>query len=91
MDNGYFILGIIFSFFMAMYGFAYLSFLFEKIKQKRIVKIQSEKEKIKQKELKEKREIREKKLQEFNLRKERIQKELILLNKMKEKKSHKVI
>ncbi|TXE11133.1 hypothetical protein FUA26_08690 [Seonamhaeicola algicola] len=90
MDNGYIILGIIALLFLSMYGFAYLSVVQEKIKQKKNLKIQQEQEELKKQRLIANQKIRDEKLRKFNQRKEEIQHELMLLEKMKLKQSQKV-
>lgn len=90
MDNGYIILGIIALLFLSMYGFAYLSVVQEKIKQKKNLKIQQEKDALKKQRLIANQKIRDEKLRKFNKRKEEIQHELMLLEKMKLKQSQKV-
>lgn len=90
MDNGYIILGIIALLFLSMYGFAYFSVSIEKIRQKRAQKIQLERNEIKKQQRIKNQQIRDEKLRKFNQRKEEIQNELMLLEKIKLKQSQKV-
>ena len=85
MENGYVILGIIALLFLSMYGYAYFSVAYEKLKQKRRLKALAEKEAIRRQESLKKQEIIDEKVRKFNERKEEIQNELLLLKKMKEK------
>ncbi len=91
MDNGYIILGIIAILFLCMYGFSYFSVAIEKMKQKRSLKIQAERNEIKKQQRIKNQKIRDEKLRKFNERKEEIQRELMLLEKMKQKQSQKVV
>ncbi|MFI1743668.1 hypothetical protein [Thalassobellus sediminis] len=85
MENGYIILGIIALLFLSMYGYAYFSVAIEKIKQKREAKRLLAKEELRRLESLEKQKIIDAKVQKFNDRKEEIHRELVLLEKMKNK------
>lgn len=85
MDNGYVILGIIALLFLSMYGFSYLSVVREKIAQKNEEKKQLEKEELRRQRLIKNQEIIDLRVSAFNKRKEEIQRELMLLERMKEK------
>lgn len=85
MENGYVILGIIALLFLSMYGFAYFSVLLEKIKAKKEIKRDIEREELRRQESIKKQAIIDEKVRRFNERKEEIHKELVLLEKMKEK------
>ena len=85
MENGYVILGIIALLFLSMYGFAYFSVLLEKIKAKKEIKRDIEREELRRQESIKKQAIIDEKVRRFNERKEEIHQELILLEKMKEK------
>lgn len=85
MENGYVILGIIALLFLSMYGYAYFAVAFEKMKQKRKTRFEIEKEELRREESLKKQEFINEKVRKFNERKEEIQNELLLLEKMKEK------
>ncbi|MCF7560479.1 hypothetical protein L3X39_07505 [Sabulilitoribacter multivorans] len=85
MDNGYIILGIIALLFLSMYGYSYLSVFREKMVQKREQKKQLEKEELRRQRRLENQKIVDERVMAFNKRKEEIQRELMLLEKMKEK------
>jgi len=85
MENGYVILGIIALLFLSMYGYAYFSVSIVKIKQKREAKRLIAKEELRRQESLEKQKIIDAKVEKFNERKEEIQRELMLLEKMKNK------
>ena len=85
MDNGYVILGIIALLFLSMYGFSYLSVIREKIAQKNEEKKQLEKEELRRQRRIKNQEIIDLRVSAFNKRKEEIQRELMLLERMKEK------
>jgi Flp pilus assembly protein TadB len=85
MENGYVILGIIALLFLSMYGYAYLSVALEKIKAIREKKRNVHKLELRRQESLKKQEIIDEKVRNFNERKEEIQKELMLLGKMKER------
>ncbi|MDP5158953.1 MAG: hypothetical protein NWQ07_10280 [Flaviramulus sp.] len=85
MDNGYVILGIIALLFLSMYGFSYLSVVREKIAQKNEEKKQLEKEELRRQRRIKNQEIIDLRVSAFNKRKEEIQRELMLLERMKEK------
>jgi len=85
MENGYIILGIIALLFLSMYGYAYFSVAIVKIKQKREAKRLLVKEELRRQESLEKQKIIDAKVEKFNERKEEIQRELLLLEKMKKK------
>jgi len=85
MENGYVILGIIAVLFLSMYGFSYLSVAREKLAQKKYQEAELEKaERRRQARLKHQA-IMDEKVRKFNERKEEIQRELVLLKKMKAK------
>lgn len=85
MDNGYVILGIIALLFLSMYGYAYFSVALEKIKAIREKKRIIHKSELRHQESLKKQEVIDEKVRKFNDRKEEIQKELMLLEKMKER------
>ena len=85
MENGYVILGIIALLFLSMYGYAYLSVAVEKIKQKRAANKLAEKSELRRLESLKKQAIIDEKVRKFNERKDEIQRELMLLEKMKTK------
>lgn len=85
MENGYIILSIISLLFLSMYGYSYASVIMESIKQKKAKKKELDNEKARLKKRLENQEIRDEKLRQFNKRKEEIQHELMLLEKMKKK------
>lgn len=85
MDNGYIILGIIALLFLSMYGYSYLSVVREKMLQKNEHKKQLEKEEIRRQRRIKNQQIIDERVKAFNKRKEEIQRELMLLEKMKEK------
>lgn len=85
MENGYIILGIIALLFLSMYGYAYLAVALEKMKQKREAKKSIEKEELRRIESLKKQEIIDEKVRKFSKRKDEIQRELMLLEKMKSK------
>lgn len=85
MENGYVILGIIALLFLSMYGYAYLAVAVEKIKQKREANKAAEKEELRRLESLKKQAIIDEKVRKFNERKDEIQRELMLLEKMKTK------
>lgn len=85
MDNGYIILGIIALLFLSMYGYSYLSVFREKMVQKREQKKQLDKEELRRQRRLENQKIVDERVMAFNKRKEEIQRELMLLEKMKEK------
>ena len=85
MENGYVILGIVALLFISMYGYAYLSVALEKIKAIREKKRNVHKFELRKQESLKKQEIIDEKVRAFNQRKEEIQKELMLLGKMKER------
>jgi Flp pilus assembly protein TadB len=83
MENGYVILGIIALLFLSMYGYAYFSVALEKIKAIREKKRNVHKMEQRHQESLKKQELIDEKVRKFNERKEEIQKELMLLEKMK--------
>tara|TARA_R110002049_G_scaffold44064_2_gene129182 strand:+ start:2200 stop:2469 length:270 start_codon:yes stop_codon:yes gene_type:complete len=85
MENGYVILGIIALLFLSMYGYAYLAVALEKIKQKRAANKSIKKEELRRLESLKKQELIDEKVRKFNERKDEIQRELMLLEKMKSK------
>lgn len=85
MQNGYIILGIIALLFISMYGFAYYSVFMEKIKAKKNKELDAEKEAMRLEQRKKNQELIDARVNKFNERKEEIHRELMLLEKMKEK------
>ncbi|WP_298555131.1 hypothetical protein [uncultured Algibacter sp.] len=85
MDNGFIILGIIALLFLSMYGFSYLSVAREKMSQKKEQQKELEKAGLRRQARIKNQEIIDERVRKFNQRKEEIQHELMLLNKMKEK------
>lgn len=85
MENGFVILGIIALLFLSMYGYAYLAVAVEKIKQKREANKVAEKAELRRLESLKKQAIIDEGVRKFNERKEEIQRELMLLEKMKTK------
>ena len=85
MENGYVILGIIALLFLSMYGFSYLSVFREKMAQKKEYQKQLDKEELRRQRRLKNQQIIEERVKAFNKRKEEIQRELMLLEKMKEK------
>lgn len=85
MENGFVILGIIALLFLSMYGYAYFSTAMVKIKLKREAKRLEVKEQLRREERLKKQEFINEKVRKFNKRKEEIQHELMLLEKMKVK------
>ncbi|MGA1227397.1 MAG: hypothetical protein ACO3VF_09250 [Tamlana sp.] len=85
MENGYVILGIIALLFLSMYGYSYLSVFREKMIQKTEQAKQLEKEELRRQRRAKNQEIIDNRVEAFNKRKEEIQHELMLLEKMKEK------
>lgn len=83
MENGFVILGIIALLFLSMYGYAYLSTEMVKIKLKREAKKALAKEELRKQASLRNQEIIDEKVRKFNKRKEEIQHELMLLEKMK--------
>lgn len=84
MGNGLVILGIIALLFLSMYGYSYLSVTQEKRKVKREQKQQLEKDALRREKRLAHQSIIDEKVRKFNKRKEEIQHELKLLEKMKE-------
>ncbi|SHJ18011.1 hypothetical protein [Algibacter luteus] len=85
MENGYIILGIIALLFLSMYGFSYFSVAREKMIQKRTQQKELEKAELRRQARIKNQELIDERVRKFNERKEEIQHELMLLNKMKEK------
>ncbi len=85
MENGYVILGIIALLFLSMYGYAYFSVSWEKIKERKSYKRDIETEALRREESIQKQAVIDERVCKFNARKEQIQYELMLLEKMKEK------
>ncbi len=85
MEHGYLILSLVALLFISMYGYSYMSVSREMLKQKRKEKTELAKEERRRQERIKNQEIRDEKLREFNERKEEIQRELALLEKMKQK------
>jgi uncharacterized membrane protein len=84
MENGLVILGIITLLFLSMYGYSYLSVAREKMKVKKEQKVQLEKDALRREKRLAHQAIIDEKVRKFNKRKEEIQRELKLLEKMKE-------
>lgn len=85
MENGYVILGIIALLFLSMYGYAYFSVFMEKVKARKNKEVESEKEAVRLEQRKKNQELIDERVRKFNERKEEIHRELMLLEKMKEK------
>lgn len=85
MENGFVILGIIALLFLSMYGYAYLSTAMVKIKLKREANRAIEKEELRRQKSLKRQEMIDERVRKFNKRKEEIQHELMLLEKMKTK------
>lgn len=85
MENGYVILGIIALLFLSMYGYAYFSVFMEKIRARKNKELAIEKEALRLEQRKKNQEIIDERVRKFNKRKEEIHRELLLLEKMKEK------
>lgn len=85
MENGYIILGIIALLFASMYGFSYFSVAIEKMNQKKAQRKELEKEALRRQARIKNQELIDARVRKFTERKEEIQHELMLLNKMKEK------
>lgn len=85
MQNGYVILGIIALLFLSMYGYAYFSVFMEKVKARKNKELTIEKEALRLEQRKKNQEIIDERVRKFNKRKEEIHRELLLLEKMKEK------
>ncbi|MEC3907161.1 hypothetical protein VOI54_09020 [Tamlana sp. 2201CG12-4] len=85
MENGYVILGIIALLFLSMYGYSYFSVAREKMRMKREKKRQLEQDALRRERRLKHQAIIDEKVENFNKRKEEIQRELQLLEKMKEK------
>ncbi|MBP0903742.1 hypothetical protein ACFSKN_04070 [Mariniflexile gromovii] len=83
MQNGYIILGIIALLFLSMYGYAYFSVFMEKIKARKNKEADVEKEAIRLENRRKNQELIDERVRKFNERKEEIQRELMLLDKMK--------
>jgi len=85
MDNGFIILGIIALLFLSMYGFSYFSVAMEKMKQKKILQKELDKAEVRRQARVQNQELIDERVRKFAERKEEIQHELMLLEKMKEK------
>jgi hypothetical protein len=85
MDNGFIILGIIALLFLSMYGFSYFSVAREKINQKKIQQKELDKAESRRQARIKNQELIDERVRKFAERKEEIQHELMLLEKMKEK------
>lgn len=85
MENGFLILGIIALLFLSLYGYAYFSTAMVKIKLKREAKEAIEKEELRRQRSLKRQEMIDERVRKFNRRKEEIQHELMLLEKMKTK------
>jgi hypothetical protein len=84
MENGLVILGIIALLFLSMYGYSYMSVAREKMKVKKEQKMQLEKDALRREKRLAHQAVIDEKVRKFNKRKEEIQRELKLLEKMKE-------
>ncbi len=85
MENGFVILGIIALLFLSMYGYSYLSVYREKQKQNREKKKEVEKQEVRRQRRLAYQAMIDEKVEKFNKRKEEIQHELMLLEKIKNK------
>ena len=85
MENGYLILGIITLLFLSIYGYSYLSVAMQKIKHNKEKKKELERSELRRIERIKYQEAIDERVRKFNKRKEEIQQELMLLEKMKEK------
>ena len=85
MENGFVILGIIALLFLSMYGFSYFSVARERMAQKKNQQKELEKAELRRQARIKNQELIDERVRKFNQRKEEIQHELMLLNKMKEK------
>ena len=85
MQNGYIILGIVALLFISMYGYAYFSVFLEKIKAKKNEEVTLQKEAMRLEHRRKNQELIDERVRKFNERKEEIQRELMLLEKMKER------
>ncbi|WP_308993488.1 hypothetical protein QLS71_011960 [Mariniflexile litorale] len=85
MQNNYVILGILALLFISMYGYAYFSVILEKMRERKNKQKNIEKEELRRLESKRKQELIDERVRKFNERKEEIHRELMLLEKMKEK------
>ena len=85
MENGYVILGIVGLLFLSIYLFSYLSVYREEMIQKQQQQQELERAKIVRQARLKSQELIDERVRKFNKRKEQIQYELSLLNKMKEK------
>jgi len=84
MENGYVILGIIALLFLSMYGYAYASVTLEKMRDRKIEKIELKKEQLRLEEMALKQKARDEKMNQLNKRSEEIRLELEKLEKMKQ-------
>ncbi|MFL1011246.1 hypothetical protein [Flavisericum labens] len=85
MESGFVILGIIALLFLSMYGYSYLSVYREKMSQKQQKKKEQEKQEARRLRRLAHQATVDEKVEKFNKRKEEIQRELMLLEKMKDK------
>ena len=85
MENGYLILGIVALLFISMYGYAYFSVFKEKLEEKKYKEIDAEKELVRIENRRKNQELINERVRKFNERKEEIHRELMLLDKMKER------
>ncbi len=85
MENGYIILSIIALLFLSMYGYSYMTVAIEKFRLNKQKKRDIHKDELRRQQRIKNQEIRDEKFRKFNKRKEEIQHELMLLEKMKEK------
>ena len=86
MENGYIILAIITLLFLSMYGYSYLSVAREKMALNSNKKKQLVKEELRQQRRLKHQEMIDEKVKAFSKRKEEIQHELMLLERMNAKK-----
>ncbi|TNJ44526.1 hypothetical protein KFZ70_00660 [Tamlana fucoidanivorans] len=85
MDNGYVILGIVALLFLSMYGYSYYSVAREKMRENKKKKMELEENELRRERRLKHQAIIDEKVRKFNERKQKIQEELSLLEKMKEK------
>ena len=88
MENGYIIIGIVALLFLSMYGYAYASVAFEKIQEKKALKIEQKKEQLRLEEMAKKQKARDEKMSQLNKRSEEIRLEL---EKLEQKKTEKEV
>ena len=88
MENGYVILGIVALLFLSMYGYAYASVAFEKIQEKKALKLELKKEQLRLEDKAIKQKVRDEKMSQLNKRSEEIRLEL---EKLEQKKTQKEV